>query len=62
MVSRRDEGDAQLADQQGAVMTDVTAARKAGTDVPSHGVTFGEAVRGLARHLILWDMPVRSAE
>jgi chromate transporter len=53
MVPRRDHGNAQLADQQGEVMTDVAATRKAGADVPEHGVSFGEALRVWTRVALL---------
>jgi chromate transporter len=43
MVPRRDQGNAQLANQQGEAMTDVAANQKAASTDYAHGISFGEA-------------------
>jgi chromate transport protein ChrA len=43
MVPRRDQGNAQLANQQGEAMTDVAANQKVTSTDYAHGISFGEA-------------------
>jgi chromate transporter len=53
MVSRRNQGDAQLADQQGKAMTDLAATEKVGAQDHAHGISFNEALLVWIRVAIL---------